>query len=261
MDGNYNYYLIIIIMMIVALKKVDYAHESTGFPTWHRQFLLWFEWEVQYMLKTNGKEDYYMFRIPYWDWRKDKQSDDNSPFKSNRLGETVNNNGLPQVHGIMHSEFLNNWETACWRKENNNYDICNPNIATGQLQRCPLKESCGSDNELWPTNEDVQTILSLQEYDTPPYNKTAANSFRNQLEGFKPLSRDSIEFCRENKLCTCKLEDSEDEDFNCTESNSGPQPTMIPTQRLLHNSVSVNNIKLQTYISLHVVIIITKILM
>jgi hypothetical protein len=236
---------------IVALNKVDYAHESTGFPTWHRQFLLWFEWEVQYMLKENGREDYYMFRIPYWDWRKDKQRDSNSPFKSNRLGETVNNNGLPQVHGIMHSEFLNKWETRCWRKENN-YDICNPDIATGQLQRCPLKESCGSGNNLWPSDKDVQTILSLQEYDTHPYNEISANSFRNQLEGFKPLSRDSIEVCRENKLCSCKLDNSKD-DFNCTESDSGSQPI----QRLLHNSVSMHSDRITCrFISLHVVIII-----
>ena len=197
------------------------------------------------MLETKGKEDYYMFRIPYWDWRKGKQSEKNSPFKSNRLGETVDNNGLPQVHGITHSEFLSNWETRCWRK-GKNYDICNPDIATGQLQRCPLKESCNSKNELWPSEEDVQTILSLPEYDTHPYDKTAANSFRNLLEGFKPLSNDDIEFCRENKLCICKH--GEDEDFNCTESDSEPQPTdpMVPIQRLLHNSVSTNNINLHT---------------
>ena len=69
------------------------------------------------MLKDMKKEDYYMFRIPYWDWRKEKQTDNNSPLKANRLGQTVDNNGLPQVHGIMPSEFLNNWETY-WRKKN-----------------------------------------------------------------------------------------------------------------------------------------------
>ena len=95
------------------------------------------------MLKNEGREDYYMFRIPYWDWRKEKQTDDNSPFKSNRLGETVNNNGLPQVHGDLYSEFLNNWSTVCWEKEKS-YSICNPWVPTGQLQRCPTKESCSS---------------------------------------------------------------------------------------------------------------------
>ena len=187
------------------------------------------------MLKSMGKEDYYMFRIPYWDWRKEKQTNDNSPFKSNRLGETVDDNGLPEVYGIMHSEFLNNWETICWTKDEN-HDICNPQVATGQLQRCPLRESCGSENELWPTDNDVQTALGMQEYDTFPYNKKAANSFRNQLEGFKPLSNDEIQFCRENKLCTC--ERGEAGDYNCTESDDGPQPT-DPIQRLLHNSVRI----------------------
>ena len=67
------------------------------------------------MLKSMGKENYYMFRIPYWDWRKEKQTDNNSPFKSNRLGETVDNNGLPKVHGDLYSEFLSSWDTICWQ--------------------------------------------------------------------------------------------------------------------------------------------------
>ena len=140
----------------------DYAHESTGFLTWHRQFLLWFEWEVQYMLESMRRDDYYVFRIPYWDWRKEEQTDDNSPFKSNRLGETVNNNGLPQVHGDLHSTFLNNWQTICWEKEKS-YGICNPQVSTGQLQRCPMKESCSSKNELWPSSDNVNNTLFLEE--------------------------------------------------------------------------------------------------
>ena len=188
------------------------------------------------MLESKGREDYYMFRIPYWDWRRDKQTDNNSPFKSNRLGETVNRNGLPQVHG---DPFLNNWQTVCWK---NTTSICNPQVATGQLQRCPLKESCSSENELWPSDNDVQTVLSFQEYDTYPYTQKAPYSFRNQLEGFKPLSNNDVQFCRENKLCACKL--GEDDDYNCTESDDGPQPK--PIQRLLHNSVSYQNTCLHT---------------
>ena len=66
------------------------------------------------MLEDMGREDYYMFRIPYWDWRKEKQTDDNSPFKrSNRLGETVMRNGLPNAHGELYSDFLNSWQTVC----------------------------------------------------------------------------------------------------------------------------------------------------
>ena len=187
------------------------------------------------MLKSRGREDYYMFRIPYWDWRKEEQTDDNSPFKSNHLGETVNNNGLPQVHGDLHSTFLNNWQTICWEKEKS-YGICNPQVSTGQLQRCPTEESCSSKNKLWPSSDDVKKALSLKEYDNPPFNKAAAtNSFRNRLEGFMLLSNDELQTCQENGLCTC-----DDGNVNCTESNDGTQPGKPCTQRLLHNSVSSN---------------------
>ena len=215
-------------------SKRDYAHESTGFPTWHRQFLLWFEWEVQYMLKDLQMKpiDYYMFRIPYWDWRKEKQTNDNSPFKSNCLGETVNNNGLPEVHGDLHSAFLNNWQTICWEKSEKSYSICNPQQSTGQLQRCPTKESCSSKNELWPSSDDVNKALSQKEYDNPPFDRTSTKSFRNQLEGFMPLSNDKFQTCQESRLCKCDVGN-----FNCTENNNGRQPGN-PIQRLLHNSVS-----------------------
>ena len=51
LSGVINKYII-----CIGSKK-DYAHESTGFPTWHCQFLLWFESEVQYMLESMGRED------------------------------------------------------------------------------------------------------------------------------------------------------------------------------------------------------------
>ena len=184
------------------------------------------------MLKNMGNETYYMFRIPYWDWRKEKQTDNNSLFKSNRLGETIDNNGLPQVHGDLYSEFLNSWETICWqRQETPSHEICDPRIQTGQLQRCPLmgeSKPCSSTNDFWPTDKDIQTALSLQAYDKPPFNKMAKNSFRNYLEGFLPLPNDDLQACQDNKLCMCDTGNS-----NCTENGSGN-----PIQRLLHNSVS-----------------------
>ena len=184
------------------------------------------------MLKSRGREDYYMFRIPYWDWRKGEQTDDNSPFKSNRLGDTVNSNGLPQVHGDLYSAFLSNWQTICWEKSEKSYGICNPQVSTGQLQRCPTKESCSSKNELWPSSDEVKKALSLKEYDNPPFDRTATKSFRNQLEGFMLLSNDRFQTCQKNRLCKCDVGN-----VNCTESSSGIQPGK-PTQRLLHNSVS-----------------------
>lgn len=200
---------------------LDYAHKSTGFPTWHRQFLLWLEWEIQYMLKDDMKdEDYYKFRIPYWDWRKEMQSEKNSPFQEDRLGEKkLDKNNLPQVISNQFSD----WQTVCCRWSEDSSSVCDPRRQTGPLLRCP--ESCSFDNKLWPNNSDVESVLSLKEYDTAPFNQSAENSFRNQLEGFKPLPQEDIQTCHDNKLCSCSHGD-----FNCTGKDN-------PMQRLLHNSV------------------------
>ena len=189
------------------------------------------------MLQDMGEEDYYKFRIPYWDWRKEVQTETNSPFKSSRLGKTMYQDGFPQVQTDS-GLFDQNWQTICWSKQNKNYDICDPRITTGQLQRCPLDESCSSANPLWPSDNEVQMVLSLQEYDTHPYDRTATNSFRNQLEGFKPLSADELQVCRDSKLCSCDDMLNGGSDPNCTENDTGGQPNN-PIQRLLHNSVRI----------------------
>ena len=41
------------------------------------------------MLKSMNQSDYYTFRIPYWDWRKEMQTEANSPFQPDRLGKTM----------------------------------------------------------------------------------------------------------------------------------------------------------------------------
>ena len=231
-----NYVTVTFACYNIIANKEDYAHESTGFLTWHRQFLLWFEWEIQYMLKSLGHDDYYNFRIPYWDWRKELQTDGNSPFQRDRLGETVNVNGLPQVHGG--EVFPSNWQTICWDKSNDkSHAICNPQVLTGQLQRCPLTDgTCNSGNPLWPSDDDVQTALSIESYDTSPFSEKSCNSFRNWLEGFNPLPNDSstVLSCKNDTLCLCATGNRD-----CTESQDGSQAG-DPLQRLLHNSVSVH---------------------
>ena len=115
------------------------------------------------MLKElNGTEDYYRFRIPYWDWRKEKQTKANSPFQKNRLGETRDNYGLPQVYGGI----FDDWTTICWSRKNDS-NICNPTIPTGQLQRCPSVDGgdpCSSDNELWPSAARAIYIVGAATY-------------------------------------------------------------------------------------------------
>ena len=181
----------------------DYAHEATGFPTWHRQFLLWFEWEVQYMLKANGSANYHTFRAPYWDWRREIQiSRGDSIFTRDRLGESVIMNGLPVVTGDL---FEPQWDTVCWFGESRGLspppnNLCNPMDNTGPLLRCPTVNGtnpCDIPNPNWPTLKDVENALNKPTFDSAPYDKTAdRNSFRNFMEGFE-----TVDSCI-NELCT-----------------------------------------------------------
>ncbi len=117
----------------IGCIQVDYAHQSTGFPTWHRQHLLWLESEIQWMLKSQGEYDYHTFRIHYWDWRRGSRS--HELFQMNKLGRSITNqNGQSQVSGDLVSD---GWDTICWYNGSGNAKgtICNPNIKTGPLLR------------------------------------------------------------------------------------------------------------------------------
>ena len=98
--------------MIVSVqdlsKLVDYAHEGTGFPTWHRQFLLWLEREIQVAI------DDIEFRLPYWDWSDPDQRE--ILFKSDRLGENVKDTTFPDLKRrvVVKGELFDNWDTYCW---------------------------------------------------------------------------------------------------------------------------------------------------
>ena len=76
----------------------DYAHEGTGFPTWHRLFLLWLEREIQIEISNHT------FRLPYWEWSDPSQRE--IPFTRDRLGENV--------EGVVQGDLFTNWDTYCW---------------------------------------------------------------------------------------------------------------------------------------------------
>ena len=207
--------------------KIDYAHEATGFPTWHRQFVLWFEWEIQWMLESMGDQNYYTFRTHYWDWRIEIQMANDNIFVPNRLGER--RNSQPQVHGDL---FDGGWDTICWYGGSGNVSMpkgttCDPRIKTGPLLRCPLlgnKDPCDRNND-WPTRADVDKALNKQQYDTQSYDKYARESFRNFMEGYD--SSVSIDDCRSDPQCFCEGRP------DCTGDNPG-----IPLKIHLHNLVS-----------------------
>jgi hypothetical protein len=233
-----------------AIAYADYAHESTGFPTWHRQYLLWLEWELQYMLKETQPNTYHTFRLHYWDWRKEQQTSENSPFVSDRLGVTtdngsvqfmINRHRVTTVNGSVRIDLVRStigWETRCW---NVKPQICNPNVNTGSLRRCPIPDSgedpCRYDNPLWPTINDVNNAVGMSSYDGSTYDKFSTSGFRNYMEGFDVLTDDQAGQCAENVLCACETGDPK----HLCRSDRGSQASR-PITRLLHNSVSQSNI-------------------
>ena len=154
---------------------IDYAHEGTGFPTWHRLFLLWLEREIQIQINDHT------FRLPYWDWSDPSQRE--ILFTRDRLGENVN--------GLVVGDLFNNWNTYCWKDTSGMkypIPICDPTVPSGEnLRRCPHNELCKMNNSNWPSTSDVKHAVSIKTYDSSPYNRYVRGtdtSFRNYMEGF-----------------------------------------------------------------------------
>ena len=198
------------------------------------------------MLKETRPNTYHTFRLHYWDWRKEQQTSENSPFTLDRLGERT---GISTVR----SRFVNSgWSTRCWRPDDNDNDrsICNPNMDTGPLQRCPTIDSeedpCRFNNERWPTLDEVNNAVGMSSYDGSTYDKfsTVTSGFRNYMEGFKVREDDEIERqnCARDELCRCETGGST---CSCATGSDceGSQPSQ-PIDRLIHNTVSQSNINL-----------------
>ena len=150
------------------------------------------------MLRKLGWPNYYNFRIPYWDWRRESQLLDSGMsaeelFSENRFGNTVITNGLPIVYGAY-----SNWDTICWGVFG---EVCNPRESTGQLQRCPVPDRCTSSNPDWSGNEDINAALNFDDFDLPPWRQDAASdAFRNFLD---VKFGSDFDACREDRLCVC----------------------------------------------------------
>ena len=168
------YYIQVIIYMNTLAN--DYAHESTGFLTWHRLFLLWFEREMQILLEDPS------FTVRYWNWT--NTNDRTSIFSLNKLGS--NSDG-----GTVNSKYYggNNWKSVCWfRDSTKKNQTCNPTDPDGiqSIIRCPSPTQCANDYSKWPSQETINRALKLDSYSNEPYNKYSENTFSNFLEGFEP---------------------------------------------------------------------------
>ena len=149
------------------------------------------------MLKSSGQNDYHNFRLSYWDWRNTIQTEENSPFKVNRLGNTVMEDNMPIVKGDL---FNNGWNTFCWSTDSdigrNATPVCDPTFNTQRLQRCPFPSKCAVDSINWPSIKDVNDALGKNIYDTSPFSPRSSEGFRNFFEGFL-----KVDDCVEDALC------------------------------------------------------------
>jgi hypothetical protein len=180
---------------------LDYGHIGPVFYMWHRWFHVFLETEIQAMLQERGRQDYYKFRLPYWDWRGEIQRSYGLPseelFTFSRFGETRNDSNRPVVFGDLVG---NDWSTICHATVQ---QICNPRISTGVMQRCPFIGNpilCHSSNPDWPTLQEVNEVIELRRYDAEPFDISSGPSLRATADF--PFV-DSTEECRQDTYCTC----------------------------------------------------------
>ncbi|KAG5837099.1 hypothetical protein ANANG_G00235670 [Anguilla anguilla] len=150
---------------------IDFAHESAAFLPWHRVYLLHWEHEIR---KLTGD---FNFTIPYWDWR---DAQDCQVCTDELMGaRSPLNQNL-----ISPASVFSSWKVVCTQPEeyNSRAALCN-GTGEGPLLRNPGNHDRNRVNRL-PTSANVEFVVSLNEYETEPMDRTANMSFRNALEGF-----------------------------------------------------------------------------
>ena len=227
------------LIFLAAILFIDYAHFGPAFITWHRHLNIWFEYEVQWMLQRMGRPDYHTYRSPYFDWRREIQEGSGVKFEDilveNRFGFTNFSTGFPVVSG----ELVEGWESVCARMLN---QVCDPNIPTGPIQRCPVPDRCLSSNPDWPTLERINRAISFETYDVAPWNEISSDGFRSFVDfeiGSDP------EVCRNDRMCMCA-----GGDINCTSPTIAAGSPVTTLASRIHTTVSVNTLNtmvLSTY--------------
>ena len=184
-----NQFKNIILLFYLAL---DYAHESVGFLTWHRLYLLWLEREMQYVLNDA------QFTLRYWDWT--TQDDRKAFFVDGRLGASSD--------GTVTGTLMNTpkWYSVCKGDKTNDKSVCNPKIDrdnTGII-RCKNATKCNPTFKDWPDSQSARRCLMIDQFRryTMISNKYDKASFSNYLEGFAidDLCDDGDALCNVNVI-------------------------------------------------------------
>ncbi|WP_055703105.1 MULTISPECIES: tyrosinase family protein [Streptomyces] len=135
------------------------AHMAPSFFPWHRRFLLDFERALQRIDPGVA--------VPYWDWTKDR-----SPAASLWGDDLMGGNGRRGDRQVMTGPFAHG---------NGRWPI-KEGVTDGEFLTRDLGRP--QDPIDLPTPQDVAWAMDDPQYDVSPWNSTAAEGFRNKLEGW-----------------------------------------------------------------------------
>lgn len=164
------------------------------------------------MLKDQKQDDYHTFRLPYYDWRSEMQNSANGLavedlFVANLMGDSTPTD--PRVRGGIFGTLNtttgridDGFDTLCFNIPG---QLCDPRVSTGELRRCPRfdESPCQKGNEDWPTQSQVDHILSQTFYDSPPYNMFSLTGFRNYID---VNITENFAYCGAAEQCFCFTE-------------------------------------------------------
>ncbi|WP_257348524.1 tyrosinase family protein [Pseudalkalibacillus decolorationis] len=139
------------------------AHMGPSFLPWHREFIYRFERDLQ--SEVEGVV------LPYWDWAEDAELSD--PSRSPVWGsDFMGGNGNPENNFLVEDGPFSVGRWAVVDEEGNSGGGLRRNF--GASERASTL----------PTRADVRNAIEVIPYDSPPWNMTSTDSFRNYLEGF-----------------------------------------------------------------------------
>jgi tyrosinase len=150
------------------------AHMGPSFLPWHRRFLL----DVERALQRVDPS----VTVPYWDWTRDR-STMSVPWTDDLLG----GNGRSFDRQVVTGPFA--YAQGYWR------------IREGIIDGEYLTRDLGRPHDPieLPTEEELQSALDDPVYDTPPWDSTCSEGFRNKLEGWG-TGQDSVAWRNHNRV-------------------------------------------------------------
>lgn len=154
------------------------AHTGPVFLPWHRWFLLVLEFDMRQVLGV-GRDD---FGLPYWNWAADGEQF--SPAQQRTQ---------PQLWSIIggdgqgaNGELIDDGPFS----QLQGFEVRVTQNAFGNLQAVnrPLRRAFGNAGARLPRQADLDRTMSQNVYDSSGWDSGSDPSFRNFLEGWRPLS-------------------------------------------------------------------------